>query len=1105
MQTKPRNTWRNSIARAWRTTWSILSWIALGLILCAVCGGMYFYHRVDDELRAFIQKKASLQFPDLSISIGSARLLQGEGVRIRDISVIQTAANNATDNRARAEILFIDEVFLRCAPTLQELLRSEVNVKHVHIRGATLRAERRTDGSINLADILPLPCPADPKKLMPPTTVENAAIEFIDRLATPSRLLAFSQVTLSVTPRHSVDPSVTQAAMKVTGSFSHESFRGATIEADFDPCHREWSVRGAVPRIRLNPEFYGSLPAELDSLMNVLPSFRATAAISSFEISGSAEQPKPEFRVIGKISDGRFENRNLQRPITDIHAQFDCDQHTLKLKPLLARYGDSQVAISVQRQGYQSNSPSLIWCKADRLAINRKLFESLPIANIHKQSLLRTFDKFTPHGIISGTASTSFDGSRWTYDALLHCDDMTFTPRAFPYPITGCHGDMHLTNKQLDFEKITGFAGNAPVVLRGKFKNPGPTATGECSIETLKPLAIDDALIAAANPRLRDFVQRLELRGRIMANATFSKDVPRVGPMDRDITVQLSDGWVNYSSFPYPINGITGQIHLNNDHWTFRDLQGVNDRCMITCEGVRDPDHPMPLRLKFSLTDIPLDHDLKSAMPAHVRKLWDDVQPRGVIDNATVWLDHGPQMSQPSIKIVAAKGQRKPEALPTDDLRIRPVWFSYPFEEVTGAVLYENGKIRNVSTKQHRAPSPLKARHQRVRLSTNLTGQFSRDGRWELQLPDMIVNGIQLPDKQLSSALPRDLARAMEQLNFQGFVAVDGKLRFSGNNRSEVKTNWNVDLDVENASFNSGLDMHGGHGRVRLVGEQSGRGVECRGNVKLESIMHKDIQFTDVRSPLWFDGSTLIVGSKVPANPGVQPPQLRARVHEGILFADATVVVQETPFFKLVAQLQDANLKSLARDTNPEYGGIAGKVSGGISLKGSAKGWGTLEGDGTLQVRDANLYELPVVLALLKRLRYGEADNSAFTNCDLSYKITGQDILFDRFDLSGESLTLKGTGWSGPEISTSSINASREISLDFYSIVGRENMLMPILRPVLGEASRQFLLVEVRGTLDNPTTRQKVLPGLNDAIQKAFPNASEIEPTARRRGILRRR
>ena len=675
---------------------------------------------------------------------------------------------------------------------------------------------------------------------------------------------------------------------------------------------------------------------------------------------------------------------------------------------------------------------------------------------------------------------------------------MSFTPREFPYPVVACQGNVHLTNNVFEF-KLSGKAGNAPVDVSGKFHNPGPKATGVGYVKTRRPLAIDDALIAAANPAVRDFVRRLELRGRVNASAEFRKNEPRVGPMDRDITIELSDGWVNYSDFPYPISRIKGRIRLANDTWTFSELQGVNDRCRITCDGSRVPGRASSLQLKFGVTEIPLDHDLKSAMPAHVRKLWDDIQPRGVIDNATVWLDHSPAMSKPSIRVVAAKNARKPEGLPTDDLRIRPAWFSYPFDAVTGAVVYENGKIRNLRR-------PLNAHHQRVRVSTDMIGEFAKDGSWKFRLPNLVANGLRLPDEQLSSALPQDLAIAMERLNFKGFVAVDGDLEFSGDARSDVTTKWSADLDMENASLNAGIELHGAHGRVRLVGAHSGRGLECRGNLNLESIMHKEFQFTEVRSPLWFNGHTLIVGSEVPANPGVAPPQLRAHVHEGTLFANATVVVQDTPFFKIVAQLQDANVGSLARDTNPKYAGITGKMSGGINLKGSAKGWGTLEGNGNLQVREANLYELPVVLSLLKRLRHGNSDNSAFTNCDLSFQITGQDVLFDQFDLSGESLTLKGTGWSGPQISNALSHASREISLDFYSIVGRENMLMPILRPVLGEASRQFLLVKVRGTLENPVTRQEVLPALNDALRTAFPEATkESQSTSRRRGILRRR
>ncbi|MCA9212300.1 MAG: hypothetical protein KDB27_04480 [Planctomycetales bacterium] len=1088
-----------NLTQLWRVIWAVLNWMVLCVIVCAVAGGVYFYHRVDDELRAFIQQKASQQFPDLSITVGSARLLQGEGVRIRDVSVIHTTGGRTSD-RTRAELLFVNEIFLRCAPTLQELLRSEVNVQHVHVRGATLRAERRPDGSVNLADLLPLPCPADQKKVLPPTTIEDATIQFVDRLAVPARLAVLTPVTMTVTPRSPSDPNSHTPSVKIVGSVANDSLRNATIEADIEPCNHSWSVRGKVPRIRLNPELYGSLPAEFDALLDALPSFRAIAAIDSFSAEQKPGHEAPVFQVNGRIWDGRVDAQELERPITDIRADFVCDERTITVKPLNARYGDSRVSLTIQRHGYRAKSPTQISISANRMVVNRALLESLPIAKTHKLSLLRTFDKFKPVGVLSGDTTAVFNGRRWAYDAEFRCDDMAFTPREFPYPVSRCKGTVHLTNDRFDFA-LRGKAGNAPVDLKGTFYNPGPTATGSCIVKTLQPLSIDDALIAAAKPKLRDFVRQLEARGRITAIAEFRKDRPRLGPMDRTVHVSVSDGWVNYDMFPYPISRIEGDIELRNDDWLFKNLQGVNDGCTITCNGDRVLGRPIPLQLTFAVQNIPLDHDLKSALKPNIRQLWDDIQPRGVIDRATVRLDHAYDMDQPRVHILAVKDPSTASTPPTDEIRIKPVWFSYPIESLTGALVYEHGRIRSVPDRL------LRAKHQQVRVSTHLDAEFNEAG-WAVRFPKFVSTGVRLPDQMLSDALPHPLAEKLDQLKFAGYVALDGELGFSKKQQDPtVTSNWRLNVDMEDASFEAGLPAHAIHGQVLLNGVHRNERLDCRGSMRLESIMHQNMQFTDVRSPLWFNGDTLLIGSGVPTTSQKRPPKLQARFHQGMLFADAVVGVQDEPFFKLTAQLSDANVGSIARDMDPKYSGMAGRASANLNLKGSAKGLASLDGTGNLSIREANLYELPLILALLKRLRHGDNDSSAFTDVDLAFSIDGQHVRFDRFDLAGEALTLKGTGMSGPQITNSPEHASREIALDFYSIVGRENMLMPILRPVLGEASRQFLLVKVRGTLENPQTRQEVLPGLNDAIRRAFPEATHDAPqsSASRRGILRRR
>ena len=80
------------------------------------------------------------------------------------------------------------------------------------------------------------------------------------------------------------------------------------------------------------------------------------------------------------------------------------------------------------------------------------------------------------------------------------------------------------------------------------------------------------------------------------------------------------------------------------------------------------------------------------------------------------------------------------------------------------------------------------------------------------------------------------------------------------------------------------------------------------------------------------------------------------------------------------------------------------------------------------------------------------------------------------------------------------MSLDQQLSLDFYSIMGREQRWSPLVRPFLGEASRQFLQIHVNGTLSNPQTTQEVLPGINETLQQLFPE-QPVDPastTARR-------
>ncbi len=157
---------------------------------------------------------------------------------------------------------------------------------------------------------------------------------------------------------------------------------------------------------------------------------------------------------------------------------------------------------------------------------------------------------------------------------------------------------------------------------------------------------------------------------------------------------------------------------------------------------------------------------------------------------------------------------------------------------------------------------------------------------------------------------------------------------------------------------------------------------------------------------------------------------------------------------------------------------VRGRASGAFRIGGTHHGAHTYRGAGTAQLRDTNLYELPFMLALMRTMRTGSRDRTAFTESDMEFRVQGNHLYFDRLDLQGDALTMKGVG---------EMNVDREIDLSFYTVVGREDAYFPLVRPLLGMASRRFLVVRAGGTIDEPIMSREVLPGLNDTLRQLFP------------------
>jgi len=223
--------------------------------------------------------------------------------------------------------------------------------------------------------------------------------------------------------------------------------------------------------------------------------------------------------------------------------------------------------------------------------------------------------------------------------------------------------------------------------------------------------------------------------------------------------------------------------------------------------------------------------------------------------------------------------------------------------------------------------------------------------------------------------------------------------------------------------------------------------------------------------------------------PGQAPKPVTAAALGGSVSGDLQLSLTDAHPFDLNVRLADGDLADVLRCSANIDRPITGRVYSTLRLSGNRNGVHTHRGTGAVRLRNANIYELPLMVALLKIPRLQPADRTAFTTSDIDYRVHGEHIYIDRINFDGDAVSLRGNG---------EVSRDRRINLNFYTIVGRHEVPLPIIQPLLGEAARQFMMIHVTGTLDKPVTTPEMLPGLNETLQQLFPEELTGQPNSAR-------
>jgi hypothetical protein len=1043
-----------------RLCWRSFKWSVLLAAVAVAVGVSLFYQRFDDEIRRRVEARIAQHYPRLSVSVRAARLLTGKGIEVRGLSITDPKSSGPT-----AELIYIEELLLEGNTEWRQLARGEVSIARVVVRRPTLRVARRADGSWSAAQLLPLPqISKDP----PQGTIENGVVEILDPLKQQGGSLIVRDAQLSFetasqtagkprSSRRSAHQATPSVPLRLKGHFTADHIQRVEVEATFTPAGDEWSLAGSLEGLDFSPEFVRALPAAFSRRLSELGSLRCEAN-GRFELSHTAAQPgASKFDVRGKISRGRIDDPRLPYPLTDLRATFHADNGQLAITDLTARNGSTTLALDLRRQGYSQNSPYTLVAKSRRMAFDPQLRSILPF------DWQGEWNKFMPAGEFDADLTLHYDGHAWRPELTIGCKNVSFSHYKFPYRLERAQGHVELKDNLVKID-LKAFTEGEVVRLVGEYRNPGAQAVGWLNVRG-DNIRLDEKLFLALGDNCRRIVRSLNPRGTF--NVSFDVWHGQESPpkVHKKVVVLLNRCSLRYEQFPYPLDNIRGTIVVEDDVWEFKDLEGTNDTGVVECHGRLVPGPAgNDLKLAFFGRGLALEDELRDALAvqsAAAARFWRDLRPRGMM-NVDAVLHHVAGARKPSLTVTLRPVN---DAEGNTAVSIEPLYFPYRLEKLHGVFTYEQGRVTLAG---------MRAEHRATRLSGEGKCLLDGEGGWELHFDRLEVDRLRA-DRDLISALSGGLKRAVTALQPRGAMNLRGELTLAstGQSASGLAAQWNLGIEGHQVTIDCGLLLENIFGGVQLQGSFDGRNLSCSGELSIDSMTYKDFQFTECLGPFWLDTGVVLLGRSADRRRGMDAGRaITAKLYGGTAVVGGRVTLGDLPKYSVYAALTGADLARCAKEAIAGKQELSGVMSANVDLHGAGRGIHHLNGRGSVSLTDADLFELPVIVALLKPLSGRLPDTTAFNTANVDFRIEGEHVYLNKIHLNGDAVSLRGIGEMGLD---------RSIQLSFYAKVGRGETPFPLLDKVVSAASQQIMQIQVTGTLDSPVTRNFFLPNVEEA------------------------
>jgi hypothetical protein len=689
--------------------------------------------------------------------------------------------------------------------------------------------------------------------------------------------------------------------------------------------------------------------------------------------------------------------------------------------------------------------------KLEHVQLTHAILEALP------DKLGYFKDNFDVVGPTSCSIEVHRQAGKWRERCLVSPEKLAGTFRKFPYRLERVAGTIeheHDEARNLDAIRIdvVGYADSQPVYIRGKADGRKPAGID------LKiwgnNIPVDDRLSAALQPRFEKIARSFKPSGLVDIEAHIQRDAGTVHFANRYLA-HFHDAAIRYEVFPYPIDEVSGTLEILSDRWEFRDFQGSHKGGSFQSHGGSMPTaRGAEIKIEITGTNIALDSEMeKSLTRPGMKDAWKKLEPGGRM-NFAARVDMAPGRNDPEISLT----------LIPRNATLRPAFFPCPLTGLQGVVHFHDREIEL---------DKLSARHEYTQLSLERGKVYLKpEGGVSIDLRNFVGNPI-VPDSELVQALPGPLSKTCASLELREPLSMRIK-QFTIDMPAEAgqppQVYWDGGIRFKNAHLRPGITLDHVSGILYCRGEYKGK----LGNVVGDLLLDEAVAF---RQPLRQVQGQAIIRAAEPNI--IALPNLKAQLFGGDLHAKIRADFGSPLRYEVDLTASQIKLEELGKENRlGPSAKLSGMAEGRLYLQGTGTDLHGLEGAGTIDVPNGKMYNLPLILDLLKFLNLRLPDRTAFEEAHARFAIHGGRADISRIDLLGNAVSFGGHG---------AVNLDgSNIDMELYAVWARIGQLSPpIIKEIWPAMSKMLLKIRMKGKVgETPHFEKEPVPVLVDPLKE---------------------